>query len=144
MKIPTSSTHHHALASKLVRHHEGVRSHPYCDSVGKITIGVGRNLTDRGLSVPEIETLFENDMVIATDILDIWCPQWRTYSVNRRAALLSMAFNLGGPRLTGFKKMRAALMDEDFVAAALQAMQSKWARQVGKRASEISEMIQKG
>jgi hypothetical protein len=45
--------------------------------IGKITIGIGRNLTDRGLSVDEVEMLFANDMKIAAEILDIYCHDWR-------------------------------------------------------------------
>ena len=57
----------------LIRQYEGVSALPYEDSVGKITIGIGRNLTDRGLSVDEVEMLFANDMKIAAEIFDIWC-----------------------------------------------------------------------
>lgn len=134
-------SHHVKEAEALIRRHEGVRLKPYQDSVGKLTIGVGRNLTDRGLSVDEVNILFQNDMVIAGDILDIWCEAWRTFSPACCAALLSMAFNLGGPRLTGFKRMRAALMRRDFTEAAKEALDSKWAAQVPHRAREIAKMI---
>ena len=40
----------HALVKPLTKINEGLRSKPYVDTVGKVTIGVGRNLTDRGLS----------------------------------------------------------------------------------------------
>ena len=97
--MPASFTiydHYRAFASQLIRHHEGVRTHPYVDTVSKVTIGVGRNLTDRGLNVDEINLLFETDFQIAEGILDIWLPQWRDYSVKRHAALTSLAYNLGG------------------------------------------------
>lgn len=141
---PTQNDYLLAKASQIIRKHEGVRTHPYHDTVGKITIGVGRNLTDRGLSVDEINLLFENDMVIASQILDSCCPNWHSYSLNRRAALLSMAFNLGGPRLMRFVKMRKALAVSDFEEAARQALDSRWARQVGIRAIEICDMIEAG
>ena len=140
-----SKTYYHVKeAEALVRRHEGVRLTPYHDSVGKLTIGVGRNLTDRGLSVDEVNYLFQNDMAIASDILDIWCAEWRQFSAPRCAALLSMAFNLGGPRLSGFRKMRQALLRHDFDEAANQALDSKWAGQVPQRAEEIAAMIAKG
>ena len=41
----------------LLEGHEGRRAFPYRDSVGKLTIGVGRNLSDRGLSEGEIDQL---------------------------------------------------------------------------------------
>ena len=140
-----SKTYYHVKeAEALLRRHEGVRLTPYHDSVGKLTIGVGRNLTDRGLSVDEVDYLFQNDMAIASDILDIWCAEWRQFSAARCAALLSMAFNLGGPRLSGFRKMRRALLRHDFDEAASQALDSKWASQVPRRAREIAAMIAKG
>jgi lysozyme len=49
----------------LIEHHEGHRAFAYYDIVGKLTIGVGRNLTDRGLSDDEINLLFINDMRLA-------------------------------------------------------------------------------
>ncbi|MGC6517856.1 MAG: glycoside hydrolase family protein [Candidatus Puniceispirillaceae bacterium] len=144
MTQPTSRDYIKDIADKLVRHHEGVRTHPYQDTVGKITIGVGRNLTDRGLSVDEINQMFQNDMIIAADILDIWCPSWRGFTANRQAALLSMAFNLGGPRLSDFVKLHQALVAGDFEEAATQALDSRWAKQVGRRADEIARLLRSG
>ena len=133
--------YHRALAERLIRRHEGVRHKPYQDSVGKLTIGVGRNLTDRGLTPQEVNTLFETDMRLAEQILTIWFEGWRDLSPSRQAALLSMAFNLGGPRLTGFVKLRRALTEQDFQKAAKEALNSRWAKQVGKRASHIAALL---
>lgn len=52
------------LIDQLVRD-EGLRLHPYIDSVGKLTIGVGRNLTDMGISQAETEMLLSNDIANA-------------------------------------------------------------------------------
>ena len=52
-----------------------------------------------------------------------------------------MAFNLGGPRLTGFVKLRASLIKGDFASAAREAKDSKWAAQVGARADEIANLL---
>ena len=140
----TKQDHDRAIAETLIKHHEGVSPLPYQDSVGKITIGIGRNLTDRGLSVDEVEMLFANDMRLAAEILDIWLADWRALSPNRQAALLSMAFNLGGPRLSTFVKLRAALVACDYPAAAAEALNSKWAKQVGRRAQQIADLLTKG
>jgi len=142
----TVSKQDHAsfIAEALIRQHEGVSALPYEDSVGKITIGIGRNLTDRGLSVDEVEMLFANDMKIAAEILDIWCHDWRDFSATRQAALLSMAFNLGAPRLSQFIKLRAALAVRDFTTASAEALDSKWAKQVGHRAQHIADLLAKG
>ena len=134
-------TYPRALAERLIRRHEGVRHKPYQDSVGKLTIGVGRNLTDRGLTPQEVNALFETDMRLAEQILTIWFEGWRDLSPSRQAALLSMAFNLGGPRLTGFVKLRRALGQQDFETAAKEALNSRWAKQVGKRATHIAALL---
>lgn len=131
-----------AFAERLIRGHEGVARYPYVDTVGKITIGVGRNLSDRGLSVEEINLLFETDMKIAEGILAIWLPDWHLLSFKRQAALLSMAFNLGGPRLSQFVKLRGALLAKDYQRAAKEALNSRWATQVGARANEIAALIE--
>ena len=89
----------------------------------------------------EINLLFETDFQIAEGTLDIWLPQWRDYSVKRQAALTSLAYNLGGPRLSQFVKLKAALQKQDFTTAAQEPLQSKWAGQVGARAQEIAELI---
>ena len=125
----------------ILRKHEGVRHLPYCDTVGKITIGVGRNLTDRGLAQDEITLLFENDIKLSSDILDSLFTNWHEFPIQARHALISMAFNLGGPRLTKFKKMRAALENRDFLAAAEEAHASLWARQVPARAADVIKMF---
>ncbi len=78
-----------AFTSRLIRHHEGVRTHPYVDTVGKLTIGVGRNLTDRGLGVDEINLLFETDFDIAHRYFGYVVAQWRHYSVKQQSALTS-------------------------------------------------------
>ena len=140
-------TYHHFIddkARQLIKSHEGVRMTPYIDTVGKCTIGVGRNLTDRGLTVEEVELLFETDFRLAKHILDIWLADWQSYPASVQMALLSMAFNLGGPRLSGFVKMRAALIDHDYEEAARQALDSRWAKQVGSRADEIAKLIGEG
>ena len=140
---PKSQEYDRAFAAALIKEHEGVRSHPYIDSVGKVTIGVGRNLTDRGLTVEEVNHLFETDMRLAADILDIWLVDWTALSMHQQAALLSMAYNLGGPRLSQFVKMRSALLAGDFAKAAAEALNSQWAGQVGRRADEIASLLQK-
>lgn len=95
---------------RLLIDHEGRRTHPYRDSVGKITIGVGRNLTDRGLSGGEIDLLLANDIALArTIVTQLFGQDISAISTRRHHALLSMAFNLGGPRLSKFIKMRGLL-----------------------------------
>lgn len=63
--------------SKELRNDEGVRFKPYRDTVGKLTIGVGRNLDDRGISPGEADYLLANDIRIVCDELDRRLGWWQ-------------------------------------------------------------------
>jgi lysozyme len=51
-----------------------------------------------------------------------------------------MALNLGWPRLSAFRNMLAALQAMDYATAAREALDSKWAKQVGARAERIAAL----
>ncbi|MAL41377.1 glycoside hydrolase family protein [Thalassospira sp.] len=113
--------------------------------VGHPTIGVGRLLTsDRGISTVEALELLETDLDIVFKELDRSFPWWRGLSENRQRALANMAFNLGIPRLSKFQNMLAALKRGDYQLAADEAMNSRWAKQVGARAERIRDLIKEG
>lgn len=131
------------LAADLIRD-EDERLKPYVDTVGKITIGVGRNLTDVGISQPESRILLQNDINAVLADLDRRAGFWRGMSEGRQLAIANMAFNLGGPRLSGFKLMLAGLEVGDYESAAREALSSKWAQQVGERAQRIAKLYREG
>ena len=113
------------MALALIKHHEGRRAFPYYDSVGKISIGIGRNLADRCLSDDKISRLFLNDMRLSRQICQQRFVNFNSIAQTRQAALLSMAFNLGAPRLGKFHNMRAAIAADDWRLAAAEALGSK-------------------
>lgn len=81
--------------AQLVRH-EGLRLKPYRCTAGKLTIGVGRNLEDKGISQQEAYELLENDIrecevQLLTEIPDIYL----SLDINRKVVLINMCFNLG-------------------------------------------------
>ncbi len=119
---------------------EGLRLKPYRDSVGKLTIGYGRNLDDVGISEIESDILLDHDIRRAIADLDRSLPWWRGLPPPWQRGLANMAFNLGLPRLRGFKKMLAALEAGDGERAATEALDSKWAGQVGERAHRIAAL----
>lgn len=116
-------------------------SDPYRDDVGKLTIGVGRNLDDRGLSADEIDVLLANDISIARAGCRALFPAFDGFNSKRQAGLISMAFNLGQTRLAGFRRMRAAINDGNWTGASTEALDSYWAGQVGRCASEIAALL---
>lgn len=123
---------------------EGRRKFPYVDTVGKLTIGVGWNLTDRGLPNDIIDQLLQIAVIEAERSVRAAFPQFENITERRQRALVNMAFNLGMPRLRGFKKMWAAILDDNWGKAAHEALDSKWARQVGDRARRLAEMLRSG
>lgn len=131
------------LAAQL-RRHEGVRAKPYTDTVGKLTIGVGRNLTDRGLSHDEVDVLLANDLELAQQECERSFAWYAALDSVRQAALVNLCFNLGLPRLLGFRHALAAMAAGDFALAADEFADSRWARQVGDRAVELCGQIRSG
>jgi len=121
--------------------HEGIRLRPYRDTVGKLTIGIGRNLDDVGISEPEAMMLLQNDVVKVLDQLDRAFPWWRNMSEDRQLVLADMCFNMGLGTLSKFVNTLAAMERGDYAAAAAGMMASKWARQVGRRAVRLANMM---
>lgn len=120
--------------------HEGLRLKPYKDTVGKLTIGVGRNLTDVGISRNEAMALLDRDLARAIVDLDTF-PMFDHLSPIRQRVLIDMRFNLGPSRFRTFKRTLAAVAAGDYQAAAAGMLASKWARQVGQRAKRLAAMM---
>ena len=132
-----------ALATKLIKKHEGLRLKPYRCSSQKITIGYGRNLQDNGISQEEADTLLQHDLNSAIKEAES-LPFFASLNEPRQAVIVDMVFNLGLPRFGMFKKMIAAIECEHWHVAANEMLNSRWARQVGKRANTLSEMMRLG
>lgn len=134
---------------KQVKRHEGQnkkngRHLPYKCPADKLTIGFGRNIEDRGISEAEADILLLNDLNDAAVELRKVITGWTELDDARRLALINMAYNLGVPRLLGFKKMLSALAKHDYNTAADEMLDSKWASQVGKRAQELAMQVRTG
>ena len=124
--------------------HEGYRQFPYKDTVGKLTVGIGRNLDDVGVSMDEARYLLRNDIRIAKDQCVRNFYFFEDLDQVRQDALVNMCFNMGITRLKGFKKMLKALSEKDYQKAAEEALDSKWAKQVGRRSEDIVYMFIEG
>jgi lysozyme len=118
--------------------HEGLRLRPYRCTAGKLTIGVGRNLDDNGITQAEAFALLENDIIAVEADLDRTWPWWRQMTDPRQQVLADMCFNLGVNRLGGFVNTIAAMKRGDYEAAADGMLASLWASQVGRRAQRLA------
>ena len=131
------------LKQQLLRH-EGLRLKPYRDTVGKLTIGVGRNLDDRGITEAEAYYLLDHDIMWVRNEVENTFPVYAELNTARQDVILNMAFNMGVPKLRGFVKMWLALERGNFTRAAEEMLESRWAEQVKGRAKELAEQMDTG
>ena len=144
---------------------EGLRLQVYKDTLGIDTIGIGRNLEDRGISkeeldwmdIPSTDHVYEwgiteadavylatNDVQIVEEELVRAHPCVDRLDSVRQLILIDMAFNMGVPRLCKFKKMWAAVECGDYPTAAKEMLDSRWAKQVKGRATKLANAMHNG
>ena len=129
----------------LIKKHEGFSKYPYVDTVEKVTIGWGHNLSDRGLSDAMLDAILDEDIKIAIrDAITVLPEHFSGLCEARKAVLVNMAFNLGLKRLQSFVFMLAAIKSEDWIRAGNEMLNSLWAQQVGRRADELSLIMKTG
>ena len=134
------------LAEQLERD-EGFVGHAYTDSLGFLTIGIGRLVDVRkggGITRDEARYLLANDITRFTAVVESALPWARLLDDARHGVLVNMAFNLGIDGLLGFRKFLKALEARDFASAAVEMMDSRWAKQVGARATRLRDQILTG
>lgn len=132
-----------ALEDQLIDH-EGLELKPYHCTADKLTIGVGRNIQDRGITEDEARYLLKNDIKIVEDELLTRQPVVAGLDSVRQRVLVDMGFNLGLPILMKFQNMWTAIEEEDYHEAARQMMDSRWASQVGRRAERLAQAMSSG
>lgn len=119
---------------------EGFRAKVYKCTANKWTIGYGRNVEDRGVTRDEADVMLRNDIMMAIKELRAAFEWFEDLPQPAKRGLVNMHVNLGLPRLRGFRRMLAALEGYKFEKAAQEALESKWAHQVGQRAHRIASL----
>lgn len=134
--------------TKQLRIDEGVKAQAYQDHLGFWTIGVGRLVDSRkpgsGLRPSEIDFLLQNDIDDRIEALTRRLPWFQNLDDARRGVLLNMSFQLGVDGLMGFKNTLAMVESGDYMGAARNMMQSKWADQTPARAARMAEQMRTG
>lgn len=140
--------------------HEGCQLKPYQDTTGHWTIGVGYNITDRGLqplervlgrnlrpSYAEIEIDRDEALeMLADDIIRIYtCLErnWGYFSTLdpiRQRVAIDFVFNVGGKTALTFKHTTKAAQEGRLLDTVFGLMRSEWAHQVGDRAERLARM----
>lgn len=132
------------MEKKLLRLHEGESLHPYRCTSGKLTIGVGRNLEDRGITKQESAYLLDNDIRHTDTLLRKHLSFYPDLCTPRQAVLIDMAFNLGIAGLLSFKRTLEYIRFAEYEKAAVEMLDSVWANQVGERARRLAWMMDTG
>ena len=112
-----------------IKKYEGLELKPYHCPKGKITIGYGRNLEDKGISKTEANLMLDNDLLDIKLELEDKLPVYKKLDDIRQNVLIEMAFNMGVPKLLGFKNTIAFLKKNDFQSASEEMLNSKWHRE---------------
>lgn len=142
------------LAEQLKRD-EDLRLVVYDDATGKAivpgtvvkgspTIGVGRNLSSKGLTKDEAEYLLANDISEVKIALAQALPWTTSLDDARRGVLLNLSFNMGIAKVLQFKNTLALVQQEKYAEAAVEMLDSTWAHQVGDRAKRLSDQMRDG
>lgn len=150
--------------------HEGLRLAAYLDTVDKWTIGVGFNITDRGvptlekligrslsprmqdlrISRPEAMQALHADIIRLDAGIPYYFPEYVTFDEVRRRVVLDLVFNMGFKTL-GFKNTIGFMKKRDWSNASINLWKSRWADQVGDgpgkhwdRADRLTKMLLSG
>jgi len=149
---------------KMIAIHEGIVLSVYQDHLGINTVGIGRNLDDRGITDGELlfmnktmDDIYDNglteeeayylcmnDIAIVEKELLASKPIVNQLNAVRQMILIDMAFNMGVPRLMQFKNMWLAIEKVNYLLACEEMIDSRWAGQVGSRAMKLSVAMKNG
>jgi len=128
----------------LILRHESYKQFVYSDTTGHITIGIGRNLSSRGISQSEALMLLDDDILYFSSKLSQLCSYFDALDDNRKIALIDMCFNIGINSFLNFHDMHNALENKDYEKASEAMLASEWANQVGQRAVTDAYIMKTG
>lgn len=129
---------------EMLKRHEGLRLKPYLCPSGKYTIGYGRNLEDNGITLMEANIMLSEDISRVLQECTNAFVWFNAISIERQDVVADMAYNLGMTRLLKFKKFLSAMSAQDYVRAAQEMLDSRYAQQVPMRARELARMMVTG
>lgn len=124
-----------ALAARLMRE-KTLRLKPEINAQGRVTIGIGRNLSDAGISEAEAIFLLGSDISRTEAALDANIPWWRKLDDVRQAVLMDLAFDLGERDLGMFQRSLTAAQGGNYGLAAAELRATDWYKSVGHLAGE--------
>lgn len=135
-----------SIKERIVKH-EGKINKIYKDSLGLKTFGVGHLVLDsddleEGIEYSDevVMEYFEKDFKVAVADAHKYIDE-DTIPEDVFGVIIEMCFQLGYPRLCGFKKFKAALEEGNLEEAHVQMLDSRWAKQTPQRANQLAEIV---
>lgn len=128
----------------LLLQHESYRQFPYTDTTGHLTIGIGRNLSDRGISQNEAFTLLDDDIIYFSSKLNSVLPFYSELDEIRQLVLIDICFNVGLNGFLGFKNFLGFINKKDWENAGKELLDSKAAHQCPERYKNLYDILISG
>ena len=126
-----------------LRRDEGLSLTVKPDTGNTWQIGYGRNLTRRGISRAEAESMLATDVRECADELATMIPWSAGLSLPRQGVLLNMVYEMGIVGLLGFKTFLTLMEAEKWDEASLAMLDSEWARQQApSRAARLAVQVE--
>lgn len=154
--------------SSLVEQHEGFRATAYCDKCGasiipkraigawvcgcfarkqdpgNITVGIGTNL-GVGITIDDARFMMRRKLIRVHAALAVRVKGWAALNRARQAALSDMAYTMGVEGVMGFPEMLQAIEAGGYEAAAVQMLNSDWAKhEAPDRAEDDARLMRTG
>lgn len=133
--------------TKQLRRDEGEVLTAYADSLGFLTIGVGRLIDKKkggGITAEESAYLLANDILAKTSGVIKALPWAEQLDPARFGVLVNMAFQMGIAGLLGFKNTLALIQSGNYVRAAEGMAESLWAKQTPARCARLQKQLVTG
>ena len=121
--------------------HEGYRAKTYHCTADELTIGIGFRVEDLSLDLDICEEILKRKLLQQEDELRSNFEWFDSLPKKAKIVLMDMLYNLGLPTLKKFKKTLGYIKDGDWKDASLEMLDSRWARQVGNRATNLSKLM---
>ena len=129
-----------------VKKHEGYRNKVYLVPLGKRTVGVGHLcvedfwVDDREYSEDMLMNILKDDLKNAIEGAERLLKDCRILDSLAREIVIEMVFQLGETGVSKFKNMLKALKEgPDYKTAAIEMLDSRWAKQTPNRAKKMSD-----
>lgn len=134
------------ILEKALVQEEGEVLYAYQDHLGYWTIGVGHLIDKRrggGISREISRRILAEDIDRTEGLLEAY-PWYRELDSGRQTAVVAMSFQLGVTGVQKFRRMIAALEEDDYDAAARAVLASLWATQTPARAERVARALRSG